>query len=71
MDPRKYWTMCRTHDWFYPYSDDPGVNRDGKEARAALLTLADLKPELMDVFKAWEDHMFASGPRPPEPKMED
>lgn len=71
MDARKYWTACRMHDWFYQYSDDPGVYREGSESEANLMRLAWNKPELTEIFDAWKEHMFGSGPKPKEPMMEE
>lgn len=71
MDARKYWTMCRLHDWYYMMSDDPAVFRDGSESEAHLLDLAWGKPELAAIYEAWAGHHYGSGPKPAEPKLED
>lgn len=71
MDVRKYWTMCRLHDWYYKYSDDPSVFREGAESEADLLRLAWDKPDLTAMYEAWADHVFGSGPKPKEPQMEE
>lgn len=71
MDVRKYWTACRLHDWFYMMSDDPEVYRNGAESEADLLREAWNKPDLTEMYEAWKDHMFGSGPKPKEPMMED
>lgn len=71
MTPKQFWTACRVHDWFYPYSDDPEVYRIGKESQEDLTSAAKSDPALMAVFKQWEDHMWDSGPRPIEPKVEE
>lgn len=70
MDVRKFWTMCRIHDWYYSYSDDPGVYREGAESEADLARIAAKSPELMDMYQAWRDHMFGSAAKPEEPKLE-
>lgn len=70
IDPRKYWTMCRLHDWLYEESDDPAVNREGKASEEELLILRDKSPEHRAVFDAWHNYYFAAGPKPEEPKME-
>lgn len=71
MDVRKYWTMCRVNDWFYAYTDDPEVYRDGKENNDRLVSLTNGRPDLADIYNAWYDHAFNCGPRPAEPKLED
>lgn len=71
MTPREYWTACRLHDWFYSYSEDPGVYRAGKDERDRLVSLTHERPDLASIFKAWQDNKFDTGPVPPEPKLED
>lgn len=71
MTPKQYWTMCRLHDWFYGYSDDPEVYREGKEADSGLVSMTYGRPDLADIYNAWRDHVFNCGPRPDEPKVED
>lgn len=71
MDARKYWTMCRLHDWHYTMSDDPEVYRNGKDSESYLLSLAHKDPAMADVYKQWREHHFGTGPRPIEPKLED
>lgn len=70
IDARKFWTMCRLHDWFYMMSDDPEVYRNGKENEDYLVSLAHNDTALTDLFKQWQDHYYECGPRPTEPKLE-
>lgn len=71
MDPRKFWTMCRIHDWFYMMSDDPVVYRDGFDSEKELSRIAAKSPKLTEVYEAWREHMLGTGPKPAEPKMEE
>lgn len=71
MDARKFWTMCRLHDWFYQWSDDPGVYRAGRDSLETLEMYAAKSPEHRAIYDAWHAHYFESGPKPVEPKMED
>ena len=71
MTPREYWTACRLHDWYYSYSDDPGVFRAGVQASYRLIQLKHDRPDLAAIFEAWKDHAINSGPVPTEPKLED
>lgn len=71
MDPRKFWTLCRLHDWLYMMSDDPGVYRAGDQNSDRLEALADSDPRLFEIYVAWREHAYECGPRPPEPKMEE
>lgn len=71
MDVRKFWTMCRLHDWFYMMSDDPEAYRDGVEMERMLLDIAALSPAHAEVYEAWRAHHHDCGARPDEPKLED
>lgn len=71
MDARKYWTMCRLHDWLYFMSDDPGVFREGQESEDKILSAAQDNPSLQDIYNQWRDYHFNSGAKPAEPRMED
>lgn len=71
MDTRKFWTMCRVHDWHYQMADDPGAYREGAEAHQALVNLAYSDSALTPVFEAWREYHYNAGARPTEPKIED
>lgn len=71
IDARKFWTMCRLHDWFYMMSDDPEVYRDGLESEERLQELAEQSPAHAEIYAAWHDHHHGTGPVPTEPKLED
>lgn len=71
MTPREFWSQCRQHDWFYTYSDDPGVYRLARDNEDRLVSIAGKDPALADIYKAWHAHYYESGPRPPEPKLEE
>lgn len=71
MTPREYWTACRLHDWFYSYSDDPGVFREGAANHYRILDFTHDRPELRNIYDAWQEHHFNAGPVPTEPKLED
>ena len=71
MDARKFWTICRLHDWFYMMSDDPGVYREGKESLDNIEYLMRNRPDLYAIYEAWRAHFYEAGPKPKEPMMED
>lgn len=71
MDARKFWTMCRLHDWFYMMSDDPEVYRSGEESLENLEALMRNRPDLYAVYDAWRAHHYEAGAVPVEPKLED
>lgn len=71
MDPRKFWTMCRIHDWFYHMSDDPSVYREGADRESDILAIAEKSPAHRAVYEAWRAYHFESGEKPSEPKEKD
>lgn len=71
IDARKFWTMCRIHDWFYSMSDDDEVYRNGVENETKLLRISQTDPKLSEIYEAWREYQFNSGPKPKEPSMED
>jgi hypothetical protein len=71
MTPRQYWTACRLHDWFYIYSDDPGVYRAGREDQLRIEAMARKDPALKKILDAWHQYHFGCGPVPTEPKIDD
>ena len=71
IDARKFWTMCRLHDWFYMMSDDPEAYRNGLESERRLMELAIQSLDHADIYEAWRAYHFESGPKPVEPKLEE
>lgn len=71
IDARKFWTMCRIHDWFYSMSEDDEVYRNGVENETKLLRISQTDPKLSEIYEAWREYQFNSGPKPKEPSMED
>ena len=71
MDVRKYWTLCRLHDWHYMMSDDPEVYRNGKDYEDMLASMAHKDEAMAGIYKAWREYHHNCGPRPPEPSLED
>lgn len=70
MDARKFWTMCRLHDWSYMMSDDPAVYQAGLESLHNLHKTSRGRPDLQKILDAWDAHHFECGAIPPEPKLE-
>lgn len=71
MDARKFWTMCRVHDWYYQYSDDSEVYRNGRDSEEELYRIATENPDLQTVLAQWREFHFDNGRRPDEPKLDD
>jgi hypothetical protein len=70
IDARKFWTMCRLHDWFYSMSDDPEAYRNGADMEERLIELARLSPAHAEIYEAWRTHHYDAGARPAEPKLD-
>ncbi len=71
IDARKFWTMCRLHDWFYMMSDDPRMHDDGLEYECMLNDIAKKDPACAEIYAAWHDHHWNCGPVPTEPKLDE
>jgi len=71
IDARKFWTMCRLHDWFYMMSDDPHVYREGGESRERLEEIRRESPAHAEIYEAWRAHHYDAGARPMEPKVDE
>lgn len=71
IDPRKFWTMCRLHDWYYSYSDDHSVYEAGAASHDDLLAIAKKSDEHWRIYQDWHDYHFNSGAKPEEPKLDE
>lgn len=67
MTPGEFWDACMAFDWFYEYSDDHRVYRNGHDREAELLKEA--KPGSMNriIWNEFSQHHFHGGPRPDRP----
>lgn len=74
MTPKAFWKLCRSHDWFHPYSDDHGVWLRGNDNERNLAALAANHPELAPTLQQWADWRASiiqgehGKPYPPEPE---
>jgi hypothetical protein len=57
-DKEIYFEKCRTHDWFYDYSDDYRVWRAGETEHKHLVAAYRYSPELEKIYRAWADFYF-------------
>lgn len=64
---REFYARLGAFDWWYEYSDDPGVWRRGNDGKAKLRAIAGQSPEHAALFKAWEDYQMRNGPKPEVP----
>lgn len=64
---KDYWNQLAQHDWFFSYSDDPGMREKGREEESALLNIAKQGSEHIELYKAYQKYIFGAGPQPPCP----
>jgi hypothetical protein len=58
----EFYDACARFDWFYEMSDDHRVWSAGPAARHKLLEEAKTEPAKMQVFDAWQRHVFSGEP---------
>jgi predicted hydrolase (HD superfamily) len=71
MDARKYWTMCRIHDWHYEMADDPDAYRNGRDTHETIKDMAEKDAALRPIYEAWKEYHYRAGAHPAEPKLEE
>lgn len=69
MSLHEYYLALERFDWFFEYSDDPGVYRRGIEAQKALERTAGTSPEHAKLLADYRAHIF-SGPAFGKPKAD-
>lgn len=57
-----YWDMLNQHDWYYQYSDDPGVWRRGQAAQERIRMFADQSPQHRELYDGFVSNTPASRP---------
>ncbi len=60
----EYWNMLALHDWFLPYSDDPGMLEKGCEEDITLLNIAKQGPAYAELYKAYKKYIFGAASEP-------
>ena len=53
---KDYWNMLNWHDWYYEFSDDGRVWREGKAAQEKLRAIAGQSPAHKDLFNGFASH---------------
>lgn len=54
----EFWSICKSHDWFYAYSDDHRVYTAGNTAELWINAIAKANGQTYaDLLKAWRDHV--------------
>lgn len=73
---RTFWQMLDQFDWYYAFSDDSVVFREGHNAESRLYALSAQSPEHRALFEAFHRHMFSGpaweteqAPKPPKPEV--
>jgi hypothetical protein len=74
MNTEQFFNACKNFDWYYDFSDDSRVWRNGTAAKEKLLNEAKSDPIKMKIFTDWNKHMFSgeswSTPRTIKPELE-
>lgn len=70
MTPNQFYGMLEKHDWFYMFSDDSGVCRDGKLKEKELHRIALETIGLSEMFINYRKYVFSYGDlnKPEKPK---
>ena len=58
MTKEEFFNLCATHDWFYDFSDDGGMFKDGHNQYRQMMQTLRENNDLIDIYMAWSDHMF-------------
>lgn len=72
--PAAYWDALNRHDWFYDYSDDPGVWRRGADEHRRLSGLAGSSEAHQALWDGFVNHVKRGGqpggayPKPERPE---
>ena len=64
---KDYWNQLAQHDWFYEYSDDPRMYREGRDNNHRLMEIAKHDQKYTDLYHAYAKYVFGAGPQPPCP----
>lgn len=65
-----YYARLSRHDWWYSYSDDPGVYRRGADERAELERIGHRSAEHANLFRAFASWKFGTADKPPMPQTD-
>lgn len=70
MTKEEYFHACKHFDWYYDYSDDHRVWKNGNARKAQLL--AEAKDDLvkMQIFNDWSKYIFSNRETIPQPELE-
>ena len=67
MTLNEFYTKLGFHDWYYQYSDDHRVWRNGQDNWDRLNEVAKESPEHWALFEAYASHVFSQTPKPERP----
>lgn len=62
----KYYDLLDKHDWYYEYSDDNSVWRQGLSYSNMLIRISNEKPEYKEMYLAFKAHHYSGKPWPTE-----
>lgn len=62
-----YYDQLARHDWYYMYTDDIRIYRNGSDEETRLRVLAKTAPEYQRLFDDFSAHKFKGGTLPERP----
>lgn len=60
----EFYTKLGYHDWFYQYSDDHRVWRNGQDNYDRLVEISKESPEHRQLFEDYAAYVFSEKPKP-------
>ena len=67
MTLNEFYTKLGYHDWYYQYSDDHRVWRNGQENFETLKMVSRESPEHTKLFEDYVQYVFCDAPKPEVP----
>lgn len=65
----EFYTKLGYHDWYYQYSDDHRVWRNGQANYDTLKMIAKESPEHQKLFEDFANYIFRDGDKPAKPEQ--
>lgn len=72
---KEFFELCRTHDWFYSFSDDGRIYRKGLSELSTIIAQAKKDPMFDKIYTDWSKYVTSGKAygtrRRPKPLVED
>lgn len=63
-----YYAQLEAHDWYYEYTEDARVWKNGREQRDALIEGTKAGAEFADLYNAYYNYIFNDEAKPAKPE---